>query len=143
MRLPLLTIVTFLPLIGVAAILLLKPLRRESDKAIRLIAMATAVATFIGTIVILLGYNPDLARLQMVDYAQWIPSWGISYFMGVDGLSILFVMLTSFIMMLAVFASFSAITTNVKGYYIFMLLLEIGMLGVFLAQDLFLFYVFW
>jgi NADH-quinone oxidoreductase subunit M len=143
MRLPLLTIVTFLPLIGVAAILLLKPLRRESDKAIRRIAMATAVATFIGTIVILLGYNPDLARLQMVDYVEWIPSWGISYYVGVDGLSILFVMLTSFIMMLSVYASFSAITTNVKGYYIFMLLLEIGMLGVFLAQDLFLFYVFW
>jgi len=143
MRLPLLSIVTFLPLIGVAAILLLKPLRRESDTAVRRIALTTSIATFIGTIIILLAYNPGIASLQLVDRVPWIPSWGISYFMGVDGLSILFVMLTSFIMMLAVYASFSAITTQVKGYYIFMLLLEIGMLGVFLAQDLFLFYVFW
>ncbi len=143
MRLPLLSIVTFLPLIGVAAILLLKPLRRESDVAVRRIALATTVITFIGTIIILLSFNPSIGRLQLVDRVQWIPAWGISYFVGVDGLSILFVLLTSFIMMLAVYASFNAITTQVTGYYIFMLLLEIGMLGVFLAQDLFLFYVFW
>ncbi len=143
MNLPLLSIVTFLPLIGVAAILLLKPLRRESDTVVRRIAMATAVATFIGTLLILLAYDPGKASLQLVNRVAWIPSWGISYYMGVDGLSILFVLLTSFIMMLAVYASFSAITNQVKGYYIFMLLLEIGMMGVFLAQDLFLFYVFW
>lgn len=143
MYVPILTIVTFLPLIGVAAILLLKPLRQESDTAIRRIAMATSVITFLGTIIILLAFNPSDPGLQLVDRFNWIPSWGISYYMGVDGLSILFVMLTSFIMMLSVYASFSAITTQVKGYYIFMLLLEIGMLGVFLAQDLFLFYVFW
>jgi NADH-quinone oxidoreductase subunit M len=143
MNIPILTLVTFLPLIGVVAILLLKPLRQESDKAIRRIAMATAVATFLGTIIILLAYNPGNSGLQLVDRFNWIPAWGISYYMGVDGLSILFVMLTSFIMMLSVYASFSAITAQVKAYYIFMLLLEIGMLGVFLAQDLFLFYIFW
>ena len=143
MYIPLLTIVTFLPLLGVAAILLLKPLRHESDTAIRRIAMATTGITFLGTIVMLLAYDSSIAGLQLVDRFDWIPSWGISYFVGVDGLSILFVILTSFIMMLAVYASFSAITKQVKGYYIFMLLLEIGMLGVFLAQDLFLFYVFW
>ena len=115
MRLPLLSIVTFLPLIGVAVILLLKPLRRESDTAVRRIALTTSIATFIGTIIILFAYNPSIASLQLVDRVPWIPSWGISYFMGVDGLSILFVMLTSFIMMLAVYASFNAITTQVKG----------------------------
>jgi NADH-quinone oxidoreductase subunit M len=140
---PLLTIVTFLPLIGVAIILLLKPLKQETDDRIRHIALGTAVATFLGTLVILANFNSDVAPLQMVDEAAWIPSWGISYIMGVDGLSILFVLLTSFISMLAVYSSFSAITTQVKLYYIFMLLLEIGMMGVFLAQDLFLFYVFW
>jgi NADH-quinone oxidoreductase subunit M len=143
MSMPLLSIVIFLPLIGVAAILLLKPLRRESDVAIRRIAMATSVATFIGTIVILLNYNSGRAGLQLVDRVSWIPSWNISYLVGVDGLSILFVLLTSFISMLAVYSSFSAITTQVKAYYIFMLLLEVGMMGVFLAQDLFLFYIFW
>ncbi len=139
----LLTIVTFLPLIGVAIILLLKPLKWETDERIRRIALATSVATFVGTLVILVLFNQDEAGLQLVDQVNWIPSWGISYIMGVDGLSILFVLLTSFISMLAIYSSFSAITTQVKLYYVFMLLLEIGMLGVFLAQDLFLFYVFW
>ena len=74
MYIPILTIVTFLPLIGVAAILLLKPLRRESDTAIRRIAMATSVVTFLGTIVILLAYNPSIAGLQLVDRFEWIPS---------------------------------------------------------------------
>lgn len=139
----LLTIVTFLPLVGVAVILLLKPLKRESDTAIRRIALTTSVITFLGTLVILANFNSDVAELQLIDRVAWIPNWGISYFLGVDGLSILFVLLTSFIGMVAVYSSFSAITSQVKLYYIFMLLLTVGMLGVFLAQDLFLFYVFW
>ncbi|MDX1415276.1 MAG: NADH-quinone oxidoreductase subunit M [Candidatus Promineifilaceae bacterium] len=139
----LLTIVTFLPLIGVAIILLLKPLKRENDVLIRRIALTTAVITFLGTLVILLSFNQNFPGLQLIDRVPWIPSWGISYFVAVDGLSILFILLTSFITTLAIYSSFSAITTQVKLYYIMMLLLQIGMMGVFLAQDLFLFYVFW
>ena len=135
MYIPLLTIVTFLPLIGVAAILLLKPLRQESDTAIRRIAMGTAVLTFLGTIIILLAYDSSIAGLQLVDRFDWIPSWGISYFVGVDGLSILFVMLTSFIMMLSVYASFSAITQQVKGYYIFMGYLALWWVFIYLTRD--------
>jgi NADH-quinone oxidoreductase subunit M len=101
------------------------------------------VATFIGTLIILLRYDSAVAGLQLVDQVPWIPSWGIQYYMGVDGLSILMVLLTSFVSMLAVGASWNAITTQVRAYYIFMLLLITGMLGVFLAQDLFLFYIFW
>jgi NADH-quinone oxidoreductase subunit M len=138
-----LTIVTFLPLVGIAAILLLKPLRRESDDLIKNIALGTSIATFLGTLVILFLFDPSQAGLQLVDRVNWIPSWGIQYFVGVDGLSILMILLTSFISMLAIYSSFSAITKQVKAYYIFMLLLEVGMMGVFLAQDLFLFYVFW
>ena len=139
----LLTIVTFLPLVGVAVILLLKPLKRENDVLIRRIAMTTAVFTFLGTLVILANFSRVFPGLQLVDQVPWIPEWGISYFMGIDGLSILFVLLTSFIAMLAIYSSFNAITSQVKLYYILMLLLTVGMLGVFLAQDLFLFYVFW
>lgn len=139
----LLTIVTFLPLVGVAAILLLKPLKRDSDTLIKQIAVLTAVATFIGTLVILTRFNTGEAGLQLVDQAPWIPSWGIQYYLGVDGLSILMVLLTSFISMLAIASSWNAITTQVRAYYIFMLLLLTGMMGVFLAQDLFLFYIFW
>lgn len=135
-----LTIVTFLPLVGVAAILLV-----NSDALIKRIAVVTAVATFIGTLVILFNYDPGVAGLQLVDRVPWITisSWSIQYYLAVDGLSILMVLLTSFISMLAVAASWNAITTQVRAYYIFMLLLITGMLGVFLAQDLFLFYIFW
>ena len=79
----------------------------------------------------------------MIDRFDWIPSWGIQYFLAVDGLSILMVLLTSFISMLAIASTWNAIHTQVKQFYIFILLLEMGMMGVFLAQDLFLFYIFW
>jgi NADH-quinone oxidoreductase subunit M len=139
----LLTIVTFLPLVGVLAILLVNPPRRGSDNTIKIIALVTSAATFLGTLLILFRFDPSNPALQLVDRVDWIPSWGISYFMAVDGLSILMILLTSFISLLSIAASWTAIETQIKQYYIFMLLLEMGMLGVFLAQDLFLFYVFW
>ena len=138
-----LTIVTFLPLVGVLAILLVNPPRRGSNETVKIIALATSALTFLGTLLILFRFDSANPGLQLVDRVDWIPSWGISYFMGVDGLSILMILLTSFISLLAIAASWTAIEQQIKQYYIFMLLLETGMLGVFLAQDLFLFYVFW
>jgi NADH-quinone oxidoreductase subunit M len=138
-----LSILTFFPLVGIVAILLLKPLKRESDNLIRQLAIATAALTFIISGVVLFQFNPDLSTLQLVEKVEWIPALGISYFLAVDGLSILFIMLTSFITLLAIIASWSQIQNQVKQYYVFMLMLEIGMTGVFLAQDLFLFYIFW
>jgi NADH-quinone oxidoreductase subunit M len=139
----LLTIVTFFPLVGVLAILLTNPPKRGSDNLVRGIAVATSVLTFLGTLLILLRFNPAEPGLQLIDRVNWIPSWGIQYFLAVDGLSILMVLLTSFISMLAIASAWNAIQTQVKQFYIFALLLEMGMLGVFLAQDLFLFYIFW
>jgi len=139
----LLTIVTFLPLVGVVAILLTNPPKRGSDNLVRGIAVVTSVVTFLGTLLILLRFNPAEPGLQLIDRVNWIPSWGIQYFLAVDGLSILMVLLTSFISMLAIASAWNAIQTQVKQFYIFSLLLEMGMLGVFLAQDLFLFYIFW
>jgi NADH-quinone oxidoreductase subunit M len=138
-----LTIVTFLPLVGVLAILLIDPPRRGSNNLIKQVALVTSVATFLGTLLILIRFNPTDPGLQLVDRVNWIPSWGIQYFLAVDGLSILMVLLTSFISMLAIASSWNAIETQLKQYYIFMLLLQMGMMGVFLAQDLFLFYIFW
>ncbi len=92
---------------------------------------------------VLAQFDTGVSGLQMVNQADWIPSWGIQYLLGVDGLSILMILLTTFISMLAIASSWTAITIQVKQYYIFMLLLEAGMMGVFLAQDLFLFYIFW
>jgi NADH-quinone oxidoreductase subunit M len=139
----LLTIVTFLPLVGVLAILLTNPPKRGSENLVKGIAVATSVVVFLGTLLILMRYDPGVPGLQLVDRFDWIPSWGIQYFLAVDGLSILMVLLTSFISMLAIASTWNAIHTQVKQFYIFTLLLEMGMMGVFLAQDLFLFYIFW
>jgi NADH-quinone oxidoreductase subunit M len=139
----LLSLVTFFPLVGVAAILLLSPLKRETDDRIKRIAVITAVITFVIAVIVLINFDPANPGLQMVERVEWIPSLGVSYFMGVDGLAILFVLLAAFITPLAIISSWSAIKTQVKQYYIFMLLLMTGMIGVFLAQDLFLFYIFW
>ena len=138
-----LTIVTFLPLLGVLAILLTNPPKRGSENLVKGIAVVTSVVTFLGTVLILLRYDAAVSGLQLIDRFDWIPSWGIQYFLAVDGLSILMLLLTSFVSMLAIASSWNAIKTQVKQFYIFCLLLETGMLGVFLAQDLFLFYIFW
>lgn len=139
----LLTIVTFFPLLGVAAILLLKPFGRESDAMVKRIAVITTVITFLISLVVFFNFDRGVSGLQMVDRVSWIPNWGIQYYLGVDGISILMLLLTTFIMPLAIISSWTSIETQVKQYYIFMLLLEVGMTGVFLAQDLFLFYIFW
>jgi NADH-quinone oxidoreductase subunit M len=139
----LLSLVTFFPLLGVATILLLSPLKRETDDRIKRIAIVTAAITFAIAVIVLVNFDPGNPNLQMVEQVVWIPSLGISYFMGVDGLAILFVLLAAFITPLAIISSWSAIKTQVKQYYVFMLLLMTGMIGVFLAQDLFLFYIFW
>ena len=137
----LLSLLTFSPLIGVVALFLIK--KESSDKLIKQIAIGTSVITFIISLIVLLRYDSSISGLQMVESIPWISSWGISYALGIDGISILMILLTTFISLLAIISSWDAIKMQVKQYYIFMLLLELGMIGVFLAQDLFLFYIFW
>ena len=81
--------------------------------------------------------------MQFLEKIPWIPDWGISYQVGIDGISLFLVLLTTFLTPLAILSSWTAITKKIKEYMVFMLLLETGMLGVFIALDLFLFYVFW
>ncbi len=140
-----LTILTFLPLVGVVVILLLKPLfNRESDETIKGVALGTTIVTLVVSVIVLIMFESSISGLQLDSGPrEWIPQWGIHYHLAIDGLSILMVLLTTFISILAVASSFTAVTENLKQYYIFLLLLEMGMLGVFLAQDLFLFYIFW
>lgn len=136
----LLTLLTFFPLVGVVILLFW---RGAHDGQIKWTAIITSAVTLILSVVVLLQYRPDVPGLQLVDHMAWIPSWGISYWLGVDGISILMVLLTTIISLLAIVSSWSAIETQVRQYYIFMLLLQVGMMGVFLAQDMFLFYIFW
>jgi NADH-quinone oxidoreductase subunit M len=137
-----LTLTTFLPLIGVLVILFLKP---EWKKAIRWVALATAVATFIISLVMLSYFQVGNPDLQMQIDVPWFhfANWDIHYHMAVDGLSLFLVLLTTLLTMLSILSSWTAIDDREKEFMIFFLLMEVSMVGVFLAMDLFLFYIFW
>jgi NADH-quinone oxidoreductase subunit M len=90
----LLTILVFFPLVGVIAILLADRKNEKSDEMIKWIALATSVITLVISVVVLANYNSAISGLQMVDRFDWIPAWGIQYYMGVDGISILMLLLT-------------------------------------------------
>ncbi len=137
-----LNVVTFFPLIGV---LLLLFVNKENKVLIRWISLLTALATFGLSLWLLSQFQPANPNLQLTINESWIQvaNWNISYYMGVDGLSILLVLLTAFLTPIALLSTWSAIEEREKDFNIFFLLLEAGMLGVFMAQDLFLFYIFW
>jgi NADH-quinone oxidoreductase subunit M len=137
---PILSLITFLPLVG--AILLLM-MGREQIRGLRNVAFLTSLATFVVSLPLPFSYDQTTPAVQFVERASWIPSIGVTYFFGLDGISLWLVMLTTFLSPIAILCSFEAIKNRAKEYYIFMLVLETGMLGVFLALDFFLFYVFW
>ena len=137
-----LLLTTFLPLLGVVVLVLL---RSEAKTAQRWTALATSILTFGASIWMLTQFNPQNPDLQLVVDIPWLSVSGldIRFFMGVDGLSILLVLLTTFLTPIAILSTWTAVNEKVKGFMMFFLLLEVGMLGVFLAQDLVLFYIFW
>lgn len=137
-----LLLVTFLPLAGFLIILFLKA---EQKNAIRWMALLTSLATFGVSLGMLALFDPSKADLQLVQRTSWLRVGGISidFYLGVDGLSILLVLLTTFLTPIAILSTWSAVEERVKGFMAFFLLLETGMIGVFLALDLVLFYIFW
>ncbi len=142
--LSLISVVLFLPLLGMFVLLFMK---EEQTENIKWTALGFSLATFVGILVLWAGYNQSEPGLQMVQRLNWLPQYNISYYVGIDGLSLLLLLLTGFIMPLAILSSFRAHVIEERGraklYFAFMLLLEWAMLGVFVAQDLFLFYIFW
>ena len=137
-----LPLLTFFPLVGVVIILFLKP---EAKNAIRWVSVLTALIGFGISIWVLSLFSTSNPDLQLVVNVPWIEVAGfnITFQMGVDGLSILLVLLTTFLTLISIIASWTVIKEGVKSYMIFFLLLETGMLGVFVSLDLFLFYIFW
>src|SRR3990172_1319976 len=137
-----LSLLTFFPTIG-ALLLLGFPRNRESW--IRWTALAVSLITFLLSLVLLAGFDRSNPELQMVIRLPWIrvSGWTIEYHLGVDGLSLLLILLTTFLTPISILSTWRAIQERVKEFMVFFLLLETGMLGVFLAMDLFLFYVFW
>ncbi len=135
-----LTLVTFFPLLGV---LLLMLLPREREDSIKGFALIISFVTFLFSTWMYQMFDPVANGMQFEINIPWITSMGISYHMGIDGISLLLIMLTTILTVLSILASWKSIKTGVKGYFISMLLLETGMIGVFCALDLFMFYVFW
>ncbi|THF59699.1 NADH-quinone oxidoreductase subunit M [Ollibium composti] len=138
---PILSTVTFLPLVGVLLILFVRDESENARRNIRMIALWTTIITFVISIFIWTGFDNSQAGFQFVEKHGWLDS-GISYHMGVDGISMLFVILTTFLMPLCILASWESIQKRVKAYMIAFLVLETLMIGVFCALDIVLFYVF-
>jgi NADH-quinone oxidoreductase subunit M len=134
-----LTATIFVPLLGAFLIGLIP---KERDEWVRRAALAVTLVAFALSLAILAQFESGVAGFQLVTSADWIPEWGIGYTIGLDGISLWMVLLTTFLMPLGVLASWS-VTKRVKPYFVFLLALETGMLGVFSALDLFLFYLFW
>src|SRR4029450_2429650 len=134
-----LSLLLAIPVIG-AVILVLIP--RQRSKAHFSCALFFTSLTFIWSLNILSQFDGVQGEMQLVERVPWMRFYGIEYLVGIDGISIFLVLLTTFLMPIAILASWS-VTEKVKEYLIFMLLLETGMLGAFVALDLFLFYVFW
>jgi NADH-quinone oxidoreductase subunit M len=136
---PFLDVTIFIPLGGAVLIGLLP---KGNANLIRLAALAATVVAFVVSLGVLANFDSGDPGFQQGLSAEWIPEWGVGYITGVDGISLWMVMLTTFLMPLGVLASWS-ISKRVKPYFIFLLALETGMLGVFAALDMFLFYLFW
>lgn len=143
--LSLLTVVLFLPMVGLAVLMFVNEEKQRST--IRWTAFGFSIATFLLTLVLWSLHDPANPGLQFVQRNDWLPSFGVSYYVGIDGLSLILLLLTNFIMPLAILSSFTSHIFEERGreklYYIFMLLLQWAMIGVFVAQDLIIFYVFW
>jgi NADH-quinone oxidoreductase subunit M len=138
--LPIVSAVTFLPLAGAVVVALLP---RNALGAIRGVALGTALATWVLSLILLVGFAPGRPGFEYREVMDWIPAFGIQYAVGVDGLSVALVVLTTTLMWISILASFGPIKERVKEYMVSFLILEVGMLGVFVALDLFLFYIFW
>jgi NADH-quinone oxidoreductase subunit M len=136
----LLSIILFTPLAGALILLLVN---KRNENAIRWIANIVTLIGFAVSVPLWFWYQPAGADYQFVERASWIPSIGAEYFLGVDGLSVLLILLTTMMGFIAVLSSWTAITERVKEYYIFLLVLQTGMLGAFMSLDFLLFFLFW
>jgi NADH-quinone oxidoreductase subunit M len=139
-----LNVVTYTPLLGAAIILFF--IRSENAKMIRYAATLFAAIDFVVSLFLWWGFDPNASGEKIFQFrwvTDWIPSLGVKYEFGIDGIALLLIILTTFMGLIAIISSFSAIDHRQKEYYVLLLLLQTGMIGTFCALDFFLFYVFW
>ena len=141
--LPILSILTFLPLAGVLVIAILPGSGPGAAKRFWSIGLAVSLIEFIISIPVLIAFDSSVAGMQFTEHTPWIESLGISYSLGLDGISLWLVLLTTFFVPLCILCSFTYIQKKIREYVISFLLIETAMIGTFLAMDLVLFYVFW
>lgn len=142
---PLLSLLVALPLVGALALLCVNNRDGSKDGLVRSVALGTTLLEFLLTLALWGGFNaaPDAPAFQFIERRSWIPAFGIEYYLGIDGMSLLLIALTGFLTPIALLSSWEAIHEKVREFSIFMLLLEAAMIGVFCSLDLFVFYVFW
>ncbi len=135
-----LSLLIFLPMAGV---LVLSFIPRQNEYMIKIVTLAFSIIVFALSVPLYFMYDLKNPDMQFVYSANWFPDWGAYYTIGADGLSLLLILLTTFIMPLAVVAAWNSVHAHVKGFMISLLMLDAGMIGVFCARDMLLFYVFW
>ena len=128
----------FLPLLGAVLVLFMR-----NAGAIRWISLIVTNATFLISLPLLTNFDKSTYFMQFAERHEWIPSWGINYFIGIDGISVLFIFLTTILSVLSVLVSWKAIETKVKEFHFAILMMETAMIGVFVSLNFFLFYLFW
>ncbi len=144
----LLSVVSFLPLGAALALVALDQVAKRvgselAASAWKVGALAASLVTFLVSLKLWTGYDPTRAEYQFVEHTPWLAEWGVNYYVGIDGISLLLVLLTTFLQPIVLLASWHDIKQNVKSFLFFMLALETGMIATFAALNLFQFYLFW
>lgn len=137
---PILSTLIFLPVVGAGIILLLS---RNQEKLIKMVALVVSIIVFILSLPLFTEFDKSTHLMQFVEKHQWIPDWNITYSLGIDGISVLFVLLSTLVTILCVLISWNSIKVKLKEFYIALLVMEGAMIGVFSSLDFFLFYLFW
>jgi NADH-quinone oxidoreductase subunit M len=139
----LLSLTVALPILGALLLLLIPNRDGRADGTVRWLTLAVSVVVFGATMALWARFDPASPEFQFVERYSWIPNFGIDYYVGIDGISLMLVVLTGFLTPIALLSSWESVERKVKEFSIFILLLEAAMIGVFISLDLFLFYVFW
>ena len=140
MGIDLLSLVIFLPVVGIFLLMLVPS---SSHSTIKMVSLLIALITMVASFFVWAQFDVVASGMQLEVNLPWVSSFGINYHLGIDGISLLLIVLTTVLTVLCIIASWRSVTHSVKGYFASMLLLTTGMIGTFCALDLFLFYVFW
>ncbi|HEY7534375.1 MAG TPA: NADH-quinone oxidoreductase subunit M [Thermodesulfobacteriota bacterium] len=138
-----LTLITFFPLVGIPLILLLSFLYRESGEPMKIGALIVSIIEFLLSITLYINFKTGFAGMQFEVATPWIKSLGISYYLGIDGISLFLVLLTTFIVPITILSSWHSIQKGIREFLILVLILETALIGTFCALDMILFFIFW